>query len=40
MAGDVRAVHDLHAAAFARWIADIVSPPLMEMLNEQSGHVV
>jgi hypothetical protein len=41
MAGEVRELsHDLHGAPFVRWIADIVSPPLLEALDEQSGHVV
>lgn len=42
MAGDVRALaQDLAAPApFAVWLADIVSPPVMDLLNEQSGTFV
>jgi methyltransferase (TIGR00027 family) len=42
MSGDVHALADDLAAVptFHRWLVDLVSPPLMEMLDEQSGEIV
>jgi methyltransferase (TIGR00027 family) len=42
MGGDVEALADDLAAvpAFQRWLADLVSPPMLELLNEQSGDIV
>ena len=42
MADDVRALAgDLAAAApFQRWITDVVSPPMLDTLNEHSGDIV
>jgi methyltransferase (TIGR00027 family) len=42
MGGDVLALSDDLAAvpAFQLWLADLVSPPMMDLLNEQSGDIV
>ena len=42
MGGDVQDLTDDLAAvpSFQRWLVDLVSPPLLEMLNEQSGELV
>jgi methyltransferase (TIGR00027 family) len=42
MRSDVQALSDDLAAvpAFQRWLVDLVSPPMMDLLNEQSGDIV
>jgi len=42
MAGDVRELADDLGAipSFQRWVADVVSPPLLDALTEQSGELV
>ena len=42
MRSDVQALSDDLAAvpAFQRWLADLVSPPMLDLLNEQSGDIV